>query len=187
MYALATCNEIGHRRLIDMMIEFNLSDLNGIADFILENSRRATLERITALPRMTATGEMTIDGFDTPITLKVAVTVHEDRIVSNFDGTSGVDKKGINCPMVYTKAYACYALKVAIAPEIRAEPMLAIEPIRRDAEDPAPAVKGTTDRSKGRSKSKEKSKGGYVSDDHKRSSQGIRKIDGRTKTCTNDL
>lgn len=118
MYALATCNEIGHRRLIDMMIEFDLSDLNGIADFILENSRRATLERITALPRMTATGEMTIDGFDTPITLKVAVTVHEDRIVSNFDGTSGVDKKGINCPLVYTKAYACYALKVAIAPEI---------------------------------------------------------------------
>ena len=118
MYALATCNEIGHRRLIDMMIEFDLSDLNGIADFILENSRRATLERIAALPRMTATGEMTIDGFDTPITLKVAVTVHEDRIVSNFDGTSGVDKKGINCPLVYTKAYACYALKVAIAPEI---------------------------------------------------------------------
>ena len=118
MYALATCNEIGHRRLIDMMIEFNLSDLNGIADFILENSRRATLERIAALPRMTATGEMTIDGFDMPITLKVAVTVHEDRIVSNFDGTSGVDKKGINCPLVYTKAYACYALKVAIAPEI---------------------------------------------------------------------
>ena len=118
MYALATCNEIGHRRLIDMMIEFNLSDLSGIADFILENSRRATLERIAALPPTTATGEMTIDGFDTPITIKVAVTVYEDRIVSNFEGTSGVDKKGINCPLVYTKAYACYALKVAIAPEI---------------------------------------------------------------------
>ncbi|MFI2768786.1 hydantoinase B/oxoprolinase family protein, partial [Sulfitobacter sp. M22386] len=33
-------------------------------------------------------------------------------------GTSGIDKKGINCPLVYTKAYACYALKCAIAPEI---------------------------------------------------------------------
>nr|WP_255569842.1 hydantoinase B/oxoprolinase family protein [Actibacterium sp. 188UL27-1] len=29
-----------------------------------------------------------------------------------------MDKKGISCPLVYTKAYACYALKVAIAPEI---------------------------------------------------------------------
>ena len=118
MYALATCNEIGHRRLIDMMEEFALDDLDGIATFILENSRRATLERIVALPRTSADGVLTVDGFATPITLKVKVTVHEDRIVSDFTGTSGLDKKGINCPLVYAKAYACYALKVAIAPEI---------------------------------------------------------------------
>ncbi len=118
MYALATCNEIGHRRLIEMMEEFALPDLDGIATFILDNSRRATLEAIAALPRTSAEGSLTVDGFDTPITLKVKVTVHEDRIVSDFTGTSGLDKKGINCPLVYTKAYACYALKVAIAPEI---------------------------------------------------------------------
>jgi N-methylhydantoinase B len=118
IYALATCNEIGHRRLIDMMVEFDLDDLDGIAGFILENSRRATLEKINALPRTSASGEMTVDGFDTPITLRVKVSVEQDRIVSDFTGTSGLDKKGINCPLVYTKAYACYALKVAIAPEI---------------------------------------------------------------------
>ncbi|WP_298293829.1 hydantoinase B/oxoprolinase family protein [uncultured Litoreibacter sp.] len=118
IYALATCNEIGHRRLIDMMEEFALDNLDGIAGFILENSRRATIERIAALPQTSATGEMTMDGFDTPITLKVKVSVEGDRILSDFAGTSGLDKKGINCPLVYTKAYACYALKVAIAPEI---------------------------------------------------------------------
>ncbi len=118
IYALATCNEIGHRRLVDMMDEFGLDDLDGIATFILDNSRRATLEAINALPCTSAEGTMVMDGFDTPITLKVKVSVEEDRIVTDFTGTSGVDKKGINCPMVYTKAYACYALKVAIAPEI---------------------------------------------------------------------
>ena len=118
IYALATCNEIGHRRLIDMMTEFSLTDLNGIAEFILVNSRRATLERIAALPQQSATGEMKMDGFDRPITLKVKVSVEGDRIVSAFTGSSGLDKKGINCPLVYAKAYACYALKVAIAPEI---------------------------------------------------------------------
>ena len=118
IYALTTCNDIGHRRLIDMMEEFGLENLNGIAGFILDNSRRATLERIAALPQQSATGEMTMDGFDSPITLKVKVSVAGDRIVTDFTGTSGVDKKGINCPLVYTKAYACYALKVAIAPEI---------------------------------------------------------------------
>ena len=118
IYALATCNEIGHRRLIDMMEEFELINLDGIAEFILDNSRRATIEAIAALPQTSATGEMTMDGFDVPITLKVKVSVEGDRIVTDFAGTSGVDKKGINCPLVYTKAYACYALKVAIAPEI---------------------------------------------------------------------
>jgi N-methylhydantoinase B len=118
IYALVTCNEIGHRRLVDMMEEFALDDLNGIADFILDNSRRATLERIAALPQQSATGGMTMDGFDHPIMLKVKVSVQGDRIVSDFTGSSGLDKKGINCPLVYAKAYACYALKVAIAPEI---------------------------------------------------------------------
>lgn len=118
IYALATCNEIGHRRLIEMMNEFALTDLEGIGAFILENARRATLERIAALPRETATGAMRIDGFATPIDLKVKLTIEKDRIHCDFEGTSGLDKKGINVPLVYTKAYACYALKCAIAPEI---------------------------------------------------------------------
>ncbi|MGI9407642.1 MAG: hydantoinase B/oxoprolinase family protein, partial [Hyphomicrobiaceae bacterium] len=118
VYALATCNEIGHRRLVDMLTEFDLDGLEEVSSFILENSRRATIERIAALPRMSADGDMTIDGFDTPIDLKVKLTVEDERIVADFTGTSGVDPKGINVPLVYTKAYACYALKCAIAPEI---------------------------------------------------------------------
>ncbi len=118
IYALATCNEIGYRRLIDMMVEFDLATLDDIGGFILDHSRRATIERIKALPNQDASGEMTVDGFDEPITLKVKISIHDDKIISDFTGTSGVDKKGINCPLVYTKAYACYALKVAIAPEI---------------------------------------------------------------------
>ncbi len=118
IYALATCNEIGHRRLVEMMEEFALDDLEGIGWFILENSRRATIERINALPRAQAEGAMRIDGFDAPINLVVQLSLEDDRVVCTFDGTSPVDKKGINVPLVYTKAYACYALKCAIAPEI---------------------------------------------------------------------
>ncbi|MGR3490535.1 MAG: hydantoinase B/oxoprolinase family protein [Shimia sp.] len=118
IYALATCNEIGHRRLIEMMEEFGLADIEGIATFILDNSRRATIERIAALPNGKASAEMEIDGFDTPITLAVTLDIQDERIVSDWTGTSPVDRKGINVPLVYTKAYACYALKCAIAPEI---------------------------------------------------------------------
>ena len=118
IFALSTCNEIGHRRLTDMMKEFGISDLIKIAEFIFENSRRATIERIASLPKKSASGELTIDGFEYPINLKVKISIKKDKIISDFTGSSGLDKKGINCPLVYTKAYACYALKVAIAPEI---------------------------------------------------------------------
>lgn len=118
IYALSNCNVIGHRRLIDMMAEFSLTDLTGISDFILSHSRAATLERINALKPGTASGHMRIDGYANPIDLHVKLTIEHDRIVSDWDGTSAIDKKGINVPLVYTKAYACYALKCAIAPEI---------------------------------------------------------------------
>lgn len=118
IYALANCNEIGHCRLIDMVVEFGLADLAGISEFILTNSREATLARINALTPGSASGHLRIDGYDTPIDLHVKLTIEKDRILSDWEGTSGLDKKGINVPLVYTKAYACYALKCAIAPEI---------------------------------------------------------------------
>jgi len=118
IYALAACNEIGQRRLTAMLLEYGADDLAEIAAFILDNSRRATLERIADLPRATASAEMRIDGYSAPVDLCVRLDIREDHIACDFDGTSGIDPKGINVPMVYTKAYACYALKCAIAPDI---------------------------------------------------------------------
>ncbi|MFK7945486.1 MAG: hydantoinase B/oxoprolinase family protein [Paracoccaceae bacterium] len=118
IYALAACNETGHNRLIEMLDEFALPDLTDIAEFILTNSHRATVERIAALPRGITTNDMTIDGYDTPVTLAVRLEVHDDHIAADFAGTSGISRKAINVPLVYTQAYACYALKCAIAPEI---------------------------------------------------------------------
>ena len=61
---------------------------------------------------------MRIDGYSAPVDLRVSLSIEQDRIICDWAGTSGVDKKGINVPLVYTKAYACYALKCAIAPDI---------------------------------------------------------------------
>src|SRR5262249_314159 len=118
IYALATCNGVGHRRLIDMIEEFRLEDLSDISKFILENSRQATLERINALRPGVAHGHMRIDGYERPIDLKVKISIEKNRVLCDWEGTSGVDKKGINVPLVYTRAYTCYALKCAIAPDI---------------------------------------------------------------------
>lgn len=147
IYALAACNETGHRRLVAMLDEFDLPDLSEIATFILENSRRATVERIAALPRGSTSNSMTIDGYDEPITLQVRLDVNEEHIVADFAGTSGISRKGINVPHVYTQAYACFGLKCAIAPEIPNN-AASLAPFRitapkgsiLNAEDPAPVA-----------------------------------------------
>jgi N-methylhydantoinase B/oxoprolinase/acetone carboxylase alpha subunit len=42
---------------------------------------------------------MTIDGFSAPVDLKVKLTVRDETILADFEGTSGLDKKAINVPL----------------------------------------------------------------------------------------
>jgi N-methylhydantoinase B len=118
IYSLAACNEIGHRRLMDMMGEFDLDDLEFLSQFVFERSHAATLERINALPHGVYQNLMRVDGYDSPIDIAVALTVATDQITVDFAGTSAPSKKGINCPLIYSTAYACYGIKCAIAPDI---------------------------------------------------------------------
>ncbi|RUM06164.1 hydantoinase B/oxoprolinase family protein [Rhizobium chutanense] len=117
-HALAACNETGHRRLIDMLTEFNLEDLSMIGGFILEHSREATLERLRNLPHGSWSYSLDLDGYDEPVHLAAKLSIGPDGVVVDFDGTSGMSKFGINVPLVYAKAYACYGIKCVVAPEI---------------------------------------------------------------------
>ncbi len=117
-YSLAACNDVGHRRLIAMMEEIGLSTLDDLAEFIFSRTRKATLDRIAALPRGTWTNRMVTDGYDKPVTLVATVETRDDTVNVDFGGTDGVSRWGINVPIIYTKAYACYALKCVVAPDI---------------------------------------------------------------------
>ncbi|NKJ95163.1 hydantoinase B/oxoprolinase family protein [Rhizobium leguminosarum bv. viciae] len=117
-YALAACNETGQRRLVDMLTEFNLPDLSTIGGFILKHSREATLERLKKLPHGSWNYSLDLDGYDEPVHLAAKLSIGPEGIVVDFDGTSGMSKFGINVPLVYAKAYACYGIKCVVAPEI---------------------------------------------------------------------
>ena len=118
IFSLAACNETGHARLQDTLREFAVDGLDEIAEFIFSTSRRITLERIAALPKGVFHNAMNVDGYDAPVEMHVALTVGADRIDMDFAGTSGTSRFGINVPMIYTRAYACYALKCAVAPDV---------------------------------------------------------------------
>ncbi len=118
LYSLASCNETGHKRLMDMLQEFDLENIDALSNFVLDNSYQATLDCINRLPRGEAGNELTVDGYFDPVILAVKIAFKQDAIHADFGGTGPISPRGINVPLVYTKAYACYGLKCIIAPEI---------------------------------------------------------------------
>jgi N-methylhydantoinase B len=117
-YSLAACNDVGHRRLIAMMQEIGLASLDDLGRFIFSRTRAATLERIAALPRGRWSNELPTDGYDEPVKLAATVDIGAEGVNVDFSGTDKISRWGINVPIIYTKAYACYALKCVVAPDI---------------------------------------------------------------------
>ena len=118
IYSLAACNDAGNRRLQSMMDEFDIDELDTLSDFIIQSSRKATLEAIKKLPDGSFDNEMQVDGYDIPVHMKVELSIKGSKLKADFEGTSGMSAFGVNVPEVYTRAYACYGLKCAIAPEV---------------------------------------------------------------------
>ncbi len=118
IYSLCACNDEGVRRLVQMMKEFSLDSLEPLAAFIFDNSLRATVAEIAKLPRGTFRSAISSDGYDSPVTLRSALTILDDAIEVDFAGTSGLSGRGINVPAAYTRAYGCFGIKVVVAPEI---------------------------------------------------------------------
>ena len=117
-YSLAACNDVGHRRLTGMMQEIGLPSLDALGEFIFARTRAATLDRIRALPQGAWENVLDTDGYDEPVRLAARVSVAGDAVHVDFTGSAPVSRWGINVPVIYTKAYASYALKCVIAPDI---------------------------------------------------------------------
>ena len=118
IYSLCACNDAGARRLVQMMDEFAMDSIDPLAEFIFAHSLRATLAEIARLPRGTYASEICSDGYEATVTLKAAMTIGADSISVDFAGTSGLSQRGINVPAAYCRAYACFGIKVVVAPEI---------------------------------------------------------------------
>jgi N-methylhydantoinase B len=118
IFSLVACTDTGHKRLMEMMDEFDIGGLGRLASFIFSRSRDATVQAIGTLPRGTFQNQMAIDGYDDEVDLRVSLTIAEDHIMADFAGTSKASSFGVNVPLIYTRAYCCYGLKCAIAPAV---------------------------------------------------------------------
>ena len=118
LYSLAACNDVGSRRLLQMMDEFKTEDLAPLAGHILARSQQAMAAAIREVPNGVYKNSMRIDGYEKPIDLVAAMTVEDAHIHVDFAGTSYASSYGINVPFCYTEAYTAFGIKCIVAPNV---------------------------------------------------------------------
>ena len=118
VYSLAACNDIGCKRLVEMMKEFKIDDLKKLSDFIYDKSFSAVENEIKKIPNGVYKNSMMIDGFEKDIKLEAKLKVSDNFISVDYTGTSDKSKFGINVPLSYTKAYTCFGLSCLVSAEI---------------------------------------------------------------------
>src|SRR5689334_22127863 len=117
-YAQTACNETGGRALLEMMNEFALDSIDPVAEEIIRRSEAAVRAEIRKLPDGEWRNETWSDGFEEPIVVRCAVKVAGDEIFIDFSGSSPQSTRGINVVFNYTHAYASFAIKAAICPDV---------------------------------------------------------------------
>ncbi|HLI14134.1 MAG TPA: hydantoinase B/oxoprolinase family protein [Alphaproteobacteria bacterium] len=118
LFAMAACNEDGCRRLLDMLDEFRMEDLQALGDQIIDASRQAMLNAIRQLKPGVYRNSLTMDGYDKPLTLAATMTIGYDGIHVDFSGTSPASSYGINVVLNYTLAYTAFGVRCLVAPEV---------------------------------------------------------------------
>jgi N-methylhydantoinase B len=118
LYAQTACNDAGGRALLEMMDEFGLATIDPVAEEIIRRSETAVRAKIRELPNGEWRSESWSDGFEEPIMIRCRVAVKNDEILIDFAGSSPESAHGINVVLNYTHAYASFAVKAAIYPDV---------------------------------------------------------------------
>ncbi|SOE94683.1 N-methylhydantoinase B [Burkholderia sp. D7] len=115
--SMVAANEVINRELTRFMDEYGLDDLDGLGEAIHGRSERFMRRAIAALPNGKYGAEVTLDGFETDVYLRVSVEVRDESIHVDYAGTSAEVARGINVMPHYRVAHSVYALKCLLDPE----------------------------------------------------------------------
>jgi N-methylhydantoinase B len=113
-----TANESAAHRLVAMLDEFVLQDLDAVSETIIGRSRHVVEMAIAELPKGSWHHAIMLDGYDKPIRLAAALTIDHTGISVDFDGSSDASPFGINVVANYCLAYTAFALKCIVAPDV---------------------------------------------------------------------
>lgn len=106
------------RRIDALLAEIALGDLERLAAHILGRSEAAMRHALIQWPQGTWRAQTVLEDGPEPIRLAASVTLDGEGARVDFAGTSPAVARGVNVPLTYAAAYAGFALRCAIAPDV---------------------------------------------------------------------
>ena len=118
VFAQVAANELMAIRLLALMEDYGLQEIDAVADELFARSEAAMRAAIRAVPDGVYRYAMRTDGIDAPFVFAAAVRVCGDSILIDFEGTSPQQPRAINCVLAYTYAMSAFAIKAALLPNL---------------------------------------------------------------------
>ena len=118
--AQIAANDQGIKSLHKLMQENNLVELTNLSDAVISSSEKSMREAIRSAPDgvYDYTYETDGDGLGNGCKFVIAITIEDDTIEVDYEGTSGAHPLSINAVLNYTFAYTAYPIKCAFSPDV---------------------------------------------------------------------
>lgn len=117
LQAQVVANDLGAKRLQEFLTDTGLADIQDLSQSLQSLTDTAMRAAIRAVPDGIYRSKIEADGFDDQTTIiHCKVTVTDDTMEIDYEGTSPQIARGINCVMNYTYAYSVYPVKCSLDP-----------------------------------------------------------------------
>src|SRR5690606_14832347 len=113
---VAACRML-EARLNSLLDETNI-DLDVLGTEIRNRSENAMRAAIRALPDGDYFSRMEHDGFEERIVIQSKVTVDDDTIVIDYEGSSPQLRRSVNVVPIYTFSYTSFGVKALLSPDV---------------------------------------------------------------------
>lgn len=105
------------RGLVELVEDAQLEDLGAVAAGMQSRAEEAMREAIAAIPDGRYPSSVEMDGFDEPLTIRLAIEVAGSDMRLDYAGTSPQVSRAINVPLNNTFSHSAYALKGVLDPQ----------------------------------------------------------------------
>jgi len=117
--AQIAANDVIAFRLVELMREYSLRDVQALSHEILSRTEAAVRANIRQFPEGTHRSEIPIDAFGgEPVVIATAVTLKDGTVTVDYAGSSPQIAKGVNVCLNYATSYTTFAVKCAASPLI---------------------------------------------------------------------